>query len=91
MGTGLVATDRDKGLPSAQRRGNCLGSSRREPQAREAGCVESAVFPSFRFADNTGSEQRKLGTSPTSRASACDKAIGLKKEVHFLEVFRSGK
>ena len=46
MGTGLVVTDRDKGLPSAQRRGNCLGSSRWEPQAREADCVESAVFPS---------------------------------------------
>jgi hypothetical protein len=54
MGIGLVVTDRDKGLPSAQGRGNCLGSSRWEPQARKAGCVESAVFPSFRLADLTG-------------------------------------
>jgi hypothetical protein len=52
MGIGLVVTDRDKGLPSAQGRGNCLGSSRWEPQARKAGCVESAVFPSFRLADH---------------------------------------
>ena len=62
MGTGLVVTDRDKGLPSAQRRGNCLGSSRWEPQAREAGCVESA---GFRLADQPNGTGAGLRQRPT--------------------------
>ena len=64
MGTGLVVTDRDKGLPSAQRRGNCLGSSRWEPQAREAGCVESA---GFRLAD----QPNGTGAGLRQRADPC--------------------